>query len=294
MKELVSIIVPVYRAEKYIAETIAMVQAQTWQDWELLLIEDCSPDNSAGVILEIMKNRAAYVSETASEDGSGSPGGAAGEVHEVSAGSNAIQSLEECTAPGGQRIALVCKAKNEGAARARNTGIDLAKGRYIAFLDADDVWYPEKLEKELHFMQDRQAGFVFTSYEFGDKQARPTGKVVCVPEELTYKKALSRTVIFTTTVLFDRKVIPEELIRMPVVESEDTATWWQILREGYTAYGLNEVLAVYRRPVKSLSSNKLTAIRRIWNLYRRQEKLSVTASIYYFVMWAYRATVRRL
>lgn len=286
MKELVSIIVPVYRAEKYIAETITMVQAQTWKNWELLLIEDCSPDNSAGVIRGFLKTCAAYVSETASEEGGGSPGGAAG--------SNVIRSLEECTAPGGQRIALACKAKNEGAARARNTGIDLAQGRYIAFLDADDIWYPEKLEKELHFMQDRQAGFVFTSYEFGDEQARPTGKVVCVPEELTYRKALSRTVIFTTTVLFDRRKIPEELMRMPVVESEDTAAWWRILREGYTAYGLNEVLAVYRRPVKSLSSNKLTAIRRIWNLYRRQEKLSVAASIYYFVMWAYRATVRRL
>ena len=293
MKELVSIIVPVYRAEKYIAETIAMVQAQTWQDWELLLIEDRSPDNSAGVIREIIKNCAAYVSGAASEDNGGGPGGAA-EGHAALSGPRAIRSVEECTAPGGQRIALVCKGKNEGAARARNTGIDLAQGRYIAFLDADDVWYPDKLEKELHFMQDRQAGFVFTSYEFGDEQARPTGKVVCVPEELTYRKALSQTVIFTTTVLLDRRKIPEELIRMPAVESEDTATWWQILREGYTAYGLNEVLAVYRRPARSLSSNKLTAIRRIWNLYRRQEKLSVAASVYYFVMWAYRATVRRL
>ena len=81
---------------------------------------------------------------------------------------------------------------------------------------------------------------------------------------------------------------------MPVVESEDTATWWQILREGYTAYGLDEVLAVYRRPAQSLSSNKITAVRRIWNLYRRQEKLSVAASAWYFVMWAYRATMRRL
>ena len=83
-------------------------------------------------------------------------------------------------------------------------------------------------------------------------------------------------------------------MRMPCVESEDTATWWQILRAGNTAYGLDEVLAVYRRPAKSLSSNKLTAIRRIWNLYRRQEKLSVPESIRYFIPWAYRASVRRL
>ena len=81
---------------------------------------------------------------------------------------------------------------------------------------------------------------------------------------------------------------------MPDVKSEDTATWWQILRAGYTAHGLNENLAVYRRPKNSLSSNKLEAIRRIWNLYRNREKLSVAASAYYFCFWALRATARRL
>ena len=100
--------------------------------------------------------------------------------------------------------------------------------------------------------------------------------------------------IFTTTVLFDREKIPQELLQMPDVPSEDTAMWWQILRAGYTAYGLDEVLAVYRRPEKSLSSNKWKAIQRIWNLYRRQEKLSVAASAYYFIFWAFRATVRRI
>ena len=143
-------------------------------------------------------------------------------------------------------------------------------------------------------MREKRAGFLFSAYEFGDEDARPTGKVVHVPETLTYKKALSRTVIFTTTVVLDRNVIPDELIRMPQVESEDTATWWQILRAGYTAYGLDEVLVVYRRPPRSLSSNKCKAVKRIWNLYRRQEKLSVASSAFYFVFWAYRATIRRI
>ena len=174
--------------------------------------------------------------------------------------------------------------KNEGAAAARNTGIGLAGGQYIAFLDADDIWVPDKLEKQLSFMGKKRAGFSFSAYEFGDESARPTGKVVHVPEALTYKKALSRTVIFTTTVVLDRNLVSDELMRMPQVASE----------AGHTAYGLDEVLAVYRRPPQSLSSNKLKAVKRIWNLYRRQEKLSVLVSAFYFVFWAYRATMRRI
>ena len=143
-------------------------------------------------------------------------------------------------------------------------------------------------------MEEQQAGFVFCAYEFGDEWGRPTGKIVHVPPRLTYQRALSRTVIFTTTVLLDRKKVSDRLIRMPAVPSEDTATWWQILREGHVAYGLDEVLAIYRRPAKSLSSNKFKAMKRIWNLYRTQEGLSVAASAFYFIFWAYRATVRRI
>lgn len=294
MKELVSIIVPVYRAAAYIAETIAMVEAQSWQDWELILVDDCSPDNSAEVIRNTLRKQAgrdnaARQSYEGVQAAVFTGGGGRPEVLTA-----AGVRTEMFTGAGGQPVMLLQKQKNEGAARARNTGLDMAQGRYIAFLDADDVWYPEKLEREMRFMRQKEAGFVFTAYEFGDSQARPTGRVVHVPERLTYRQALSRTVIFTTTVLFDRKRIPDRLLRMPAVASEDTATWWQILREGYTAWGLNEVLAVYRRPAKSLSSNKAEAVRRIWNLYRRQEKLSVAASAGYFIMWAYRATKRRI
>ncbi len=248
---MVSIIVPVYNASAYIEKTIATVKAQTYGDWELLLVDDCSKDDSRQKIRALM------------EDGS-------------------------------DRIRLIEKERNEGAAKARNTGIDAAKGRYIAFLDADDLWLPDKLEREMAFLKEKQAAFVFSAYEFGNQEGTGTGKVVHVPGELTYFKALSRTVIFTSTVLLDTARTGRELIRMPEVKSEDTATWWKILHSGFTAYGLDEALVIYRRPVKSLSSNKLEAVRRIWNLYRRQEALPFLYSVYNLFFWALRATLRRI
>lgn len=248
---LISIIVPVYNAGLYIEETVAMVINQTYENWELILVDDCSKDDGR-------------------------------------------EKIERILSAGDGRIRLIAKPVNEGAARARNTGIEAAKGRYIAFLDADDIWLPDKLRRELSFMEKKQAAFAFTAYEFGDENAKGTGKIVHVPDTLTYKKALSRTVIFSSTVLFDTEKTGREIIKMPEVKSEDTATWWKVLRNGFTAYGLDEVLVIYRRPAKSLSSNKLEAIRRIWNLYRKQERLSFVYSCCNLFFWAVRATRRRL
>lgn len=247
---LVSIVVPVYNAGKFIEKTMEMVRRQTYQQWELLLVDDGSTDD----------------------------------------GKKKIEAW--CGRDG--RIRLIAKEKNQGAAQARNTGIDHASGRFLAFLDADDIWMPDKLEKELRFMADKDAAFAFTSYEFGDENARGTGRKVRAPETVTYKEALSRTVIFTTTVMFDLDKIGKDLIKMPDVASEDTATWWKILRGGYIAYGLDEALAIYRRPAKSLSSNKWEAVKRIWNLYRNEEKLPFFYSAWNFVWWAIRAVARRL
>lgn len=249
---MISIIVPVYNAAAYLTETIENVTRQTYRDWELLLVNDCSKDQSETVIRQYLENHP------------------------------------------DQRIHLINLSENGGAAKARNRGLMAAKGRYIAFLDADDIWAPEKLEKELAFLKEKNAGFVFTAYEFGDANGVGTGKVVQVPETLAYQQALSRTIIFTTTVLLDTEKISKDLIQMPIIKSEDTATWWQILKAGYVAYGLNETLAVYRRPAKSLSSNKLEAIRRIWHLYREIGELSVVSSAWYLIQWAVRATLRRV
>ncbi len=252
MNETVSIIVPVYNAEKYIVETIEHVAAQTYTDWELLLVVDGCGDASAQVIREYQRSR------------------------------------------GDGRLRLLVQEENVGAARARNKGLWEANGRYIAYVDADDLWMPEKLEKQLQYMREKQAAFVFTGYEFADGQGVGTGKVVHVPPQLTYKEALRNTTIFTSTVMFDTRRIPREKLEMPVIKSEDTALWWRVLREGHVAYGLDQNLVLYRRPQRSLSSNKLEAVRRIWNLYRRAEGLSVPCSIYNFCFWAWRAVRRRI
>lgn len=252
MNELVSIIMPVYNAERFIRDTLQCVVRQTYPDWELLMVEDTSTDATRAVI-------EAYLAETKET-----------------------------------RIRLITSPEKLGAAKARNRGLSEAKGRFVAYLDADDVWSPDKLERELAFLREKDAAFVFTGYEFADENAVGTGIVVRVPETLSYRQALKNTTIFTSTVLIDTDKIEKNLLEMPIIESEDTALWWKILRQGFVAHGLDENLVRYRRPGKSLSSNKLRAIRRIWALYRRAEGLGVLQSAWYFCFWAYRAVKRRV
>lgn len=252
MNELVSIVIPVYRAERYIKDTLDSVRNQNYTEWELLLVADGEEDPTIPVIQQYAEEK--------KED----------------------------------RIRLLIQKENQGAALARNRGVSEARGRYIAYLDADDLWNPDKLQKELDFLEKKAAAFVFTGYEFGDENAVGTGKVVRVPEVLKYKEALKNTTIFTSTVVFDTQKIDKALLEMPNIKSEDTALWWKVLRSGYDAYGLDENLVIYRRPIKSLSSNKLEAIRRIWNLYRKAEGLSVPYSCYNFCFWAIKAVLRRV
>lgn len=192
------------------------------------------------------------------------------------------------------RIKVLNLTDVKDAADARNAGVKEADGRYIAFLDADDLWQKDKLNKQIAFMKEKNAAFCFTGYEFADEDAKPLGKIVKVPETISYNKALSNTTIFTSTVAFDMSVLTKEQIKMPNIESEDTALWWKLLRTGVKAYGLNENLVYYRRPSKSLSSNKIEAIKRIWRLYRKQEELSRPKSIVCFIGWAFRAVGRRI
>ncbi len=195
---------------------------------------------------------------------------------------------------GDERIRLIIQEKNGGAARARNRGVKEARGRYLAYLDGDDLWTADKLKKQVRFMEETGAAFSFTGYEFADENGRGLGKIVRVPSVIDYKEALKNTTIFTSTVMFDLKQIPKEKLEMPLIKSEDTALWWRILREGRLAYGLDENLVRYRRAGKSLSSNKLEAVRRIWNLYRKAEGMGILSSAYHFCFWAVRAVKRRI
>lgn len=245
---MVSIIVPVYNAEKFLRETIDSVLNQTYEDFELLLVDDCSKDGSVRLIEE-------------------------------------YRDL---------RVRLIKQEENHGAYAARNRGLEEAKGRFIAFLDSDDLWESDKLSKEMAFLQEKNAGFVFTGYEFVDCNGVGTGAIVKVPETINFKQALNNTTIFTSTVLIDREKIQDELIRMPNITSEDTATWWRILKAGNIAYGLNENLVKYRRSAGSLSSNKFEAIKRIFRLYREIAGLSVPSACFHFCFWAATAVLRRI
>ncbi len=244
----VSIIVPVHNAAKCIEDTIQSIRSQTVQDWELILVDDCSTDCSA----EIMERY-------------------------------------EC-----DNIRIIRLNQGVGAAGARNKGLHAAKARYIAYIDADDLWSPDKLERQLAFMAEKECAFSFTGYEFADQNGVGVEKIVHVPAKMSYRAALKNTTIFTSTVMFDTEKIQKNLLTMPNVASEDTATWWKILKRGYFAYGLDEALTLYRRSSGTLSANKLTAIKRVWNLYRNVEKLSVIRSAYCFCFYAVRAVIRRL
>ncbi|MBR3734445.1 MAG: glycosyltransferase family 2 protein [Lachnospiraceae bacterium] len=193
-----------------------------------------------------------------------------------------------------KRIRVLVNDGEHGAALARNLGIKAAAGRYLTYLDADDIWRKDKLKKTLRFMKERGASFVFTAYEFGDENAKGTGRVVHVPPVLDYAHALTRTIIFTSTVMLDLEKLGKKKVLMPPVPSEDTASWWRILRSGTDAYGLDENLVIYRRAGKSLSSNKMVAVKRIWYLYRKQARLSIPRSMLCMFGWGWRALARRI
>lgn len=247
--DLVSIITPVYNAERFIEETIKSVQAQTYTNWEMILVDDLSSDNSESIIKKFQKQD--------------------------------------------DRIKYIKLKENSGAAVARNTAIENARGRYIAFLDSDDLWKYNKLEKQIDFMKSNNYGFTFTSYELMNEDGCNLNKIVKVPNKINYDGLLKNTIIGCLTVVIDRKLVGD--FRMPLLrKGQDTATWLKILKSYEYAYSLKENLANYRLVEGSISSNKIGALKRTWNTYRKVEKLSLIKSIYVFGHYTINAIKKRV
>lgn len=218
----VSVITPVWNAADTLAETVRSVQAQTYTDWEMLLIDDGSRDGS--------------------------------------------QALAEQLAGSDPRLRLQALAENRGAAAARNAGIAAARGRYVAFLDADDLWRPEKLAVQLDYMARTGAVFVFSAYQRMDAAGRPLGRVG-VPARVDYATLLRGNVIGCLTALYDAAYYgPAE---MPDLRRrQDYGLWLKLLARSGPAHGIDTVLADYRVRSGSLSANKITALAATWRLYR--------------------------
>lgn len=244
-KPLISVITPAYNAERFIGEAIESVQQQTYANWEMVIVDDCSTDGTMRIVEEYRKKD--------------------------------------------PRIKLYRLEKNSGSAVARNTAMEHAKGRYIAFLDSDDRWLPEKLEKQLKFMQEKDIAFSFTTYVRMLEDGTRTRALSNTPEVVGYDDLMKRCVIGCLTVMLDRDKIGH-LKMVNIRTRQDYVYWLTITKKGFLAYGLPEVLAEYRLVDNSISSNKWKAAKRNWYVFRKIEKQSLLKSIWYFAHYAILST----
>jgi glycosyltransferase involved in cell wall biosynthesis len=247
MNNLISIITPSYNSEKFIGKTIESVLAQTYQNWEMIIVDDKSTDNS----LDIIKN---YTEKD-------------------------------------QRIRLIKLNNNAGVANARNKAILECKGDYIAFLDSDDLWLPEKLEKQLNFMLENHYAFTYLAYEKINSKGKVIGKVNA-PKKIFYHDLLKTCYPGCLTVMIDVKVLKGMLIPLGT-KREDYAFWLKIIKHTHYAFGLDQVLAQYRLHPDQNSRIKLHMAKETWNLYRDIERLSFFKTMYYFSNYAIRGVLRK-
>ncbi|WP_239524867.1 glycosyltransferase family 2 protein [Leptobacterium flavescens] len=221
---MVSIVTPTYNSEKYLAETIASVISQTYQDWELLLIDDASSDNTLNMIREF-----------ADKD---------------------------------KRIRFFQLTENSGAGIARNKGIEMAQGNFVAFLDADDLWKPEKLEKQLKFMEEKDADVCFTAYELINEEGQALNRLVTVLSEVDKNKILKANYIGNSTGIYNAEKLGK-IYMPPIRKRQDWALWLRCIEKAGSAYGLQENLAGYRVRKNSVSSNKINLLKYNYIFYRK-------------------------
>lgn len=249
-KNIVSIITPTYNSGKFIGSTIDSIKSQTFRDWELLITDDCSTDETWALV-----RKAAELDS---------------------------------------RIKPIRLAKNSGAAVSRNNSIQRANGRYLAFIDSDDVWVADKLEKQLDFMESNQFFFSFTAYCTMNEDGKEFNKVIDSdgPDKVEYTDMLcKKATMGCSTVMIDRGKIKE--VRMPLLRTgQDYATWLAILKKGHLAYCLKEPLTKYRIVAGSISRNKFKKAMRQWEIYRKVEGIDLFSTLYYFVNYAARAVFR--
>lgn len=246
---LVSVIMPMYNAQQYIAMTIDSVIAQTYENWEMIIVDDCSVDGCD----EIVKN---YIKKD-------------------------------------NRIHYYRNEQNMGVAATRNCAIMYARGQYIAFLDSDDLWKPDKLKKQLVLMKNEECSFCYGSCEVINQNGMDIGKTRIVPSTINYRQLLKGNDIPCLTVVIDRGQIPD--IIMPQIPHEDYATWLTLLKDYHIiAYGIQDVIAVYRERIGSVSGKKGHAMRWTWNIYRDYLNLSYWQSVVCFVNYMWKAIKKRL
>ena len=228
-KPLVSIIVPSFNSEKFISETILSIQNQTYTNWEIILVDDCSIDGTIAIIENFSKDD--------------------------------------------PRIKWFQLSENSGTGVARNMAINKAKGRYIAFLDADDLWKPEKLQKQIDFLVSKNIPFTFSSYDCIDEQGNSMYKRVVPPQNLTYNQLFFCNYVGNLTGIYDTDFFGKIPIS-PIRKRQDWMHWLTILKKIKTAQAVPQSLAYYRVRSNSISSSKTALIKHNFAVYRQFHQLN--------------------
>lgn len=237
---LVSVITPTYNCGKFIAETIESVQKQSYSKWEMIIVDDCSTDNTKDVVEQYQQQDS--------------------------------------------RIKYYCLAENSGAAIARTKAMELACGQYIAFLDSDDLWMPEKLKKQIRFMIDNDYAFTNTAYQHMSEDGTLLDKILKVIPKTDYNRLLLDCPVGNSTVMYDVNKMGKFIIPN-IRKRNDDALWLAMLKKEKYIYGLPEVLMKYRLRKNSISSNRWSLIKYNWQLYREVEHLSIFTSVWHICWW---------